>query len=83
MDHITVYIQPFVFNQTVGVYSNGECIKSIKCKINELDKVCMELCKAYNMHQIDLGGSQPFAQRVKNKIVENKFENYEINVDIH
>lgn len=83
MDHVTVYIQPFVLNQVIGVYSDGKCIKSVECKIHDLDKVCMKLCKDYNMHQIDLGGSPQFAKHVKDKIVENKFENYEINVDIH
>lgn len=83
MEHIVVCIYPFLFTQEIGVYKNGKCIKLAKCKLTEIDTKCIELCKEYDIHQIDIGGSMIFALKIKDKIVNNKFDNFNINVDIH
>ena len=77
MNHIAVYIQPFVLKQVVGVHSNGECIKFVECKMSDVAPTCIDI------HQVDLGGNRAFAEKIKNNIVESKFDNFVINVDIH
>ena len=83
MDHIAIYIQPFVLKQVVGVHSNGECIKFVECKMSDVAPTCLALCKEFDIHQVDLGGSTPFAEKIKDKIIETNFDNFHVNVDIH
>ena len=83
MDHIVATIHPFVIEQDVAVYKNGECIKAIKCSLDEVENVCYNLCKEYDIHQLDLGGNQLYTMHLKDKIIENKFDNFNINVEVH
>lgn len=83
MNHVVVYIHPFTLDQEVGAYVNGECIQSVKCKIDEIDKTCIALCEKYNIEQVDIAGSQAYAARVRDKIVENKFDKFNIKVVIY
>ena len=85
MDHIVATIHPFVMQQEIGVYKNGECIKIVQCNLDDIKKVCCNLCEEYNIHQVDLGGTnQLYSLHIKEEIEKNnKFNNLQINVEIH
>lgn len=85
MDHIVASIHPFVVEQEVDVYKDGECIKIVQCTLNDIEEVCYNLCKEYNITQLDLcGTNQLYALHIKEKIeTSTKFEEFKINIDIH
>ena len=87
MDHVVATIHPFVMQQEVDVYKNGECIKVIQCTLDDIEQVCYNLCKKYNIHQLDLCGvNQLYSLHIKENIDKsnnNKFNDFQINVEIH
>lgn len=83
MNHVVAIIHPFVVQQEVDVYMNGECVKTVSCKLNELDKVCYNLCKEYNINQLDLNGQDQYALHLRDKLTSStEYEDFKINVDI-
>ena len=36
MNHVVCVIHPFVVNQEVSVYKNGECVKQVECPLKKL-----------------------------------------------
>lgn len=83
MNHIVTNIHPFVIEQEVCVYQNGECVKTVKCALDDLEKTCIALCKEYNIHTIDTKGGQLYAMKIKEHI-NAKFDlNEDIEVNIH
>lgn len=85
MDHVVASIHPFVMEQEVDVYKDGECVKIAHCTLDEIVEVCYNLCKEYNIIQLDLcGQNQLYALNIKEKLeAPNKFEDFKINVTIH
>ena len=79
--HIVCCIHPFVVTQEIDVYQNGECIKTVKCALDQLEDTIVELGMKYNINKIDLKGGQLYSLKIKenlelNKYTENKFEVY-------
>jgi len=85
MDHIVAVIHPFVVQQEIDVYKNGECVKIVQCTLDDIKQICCDLCKKYNIHQIDLGGTnQLYSLHIKEEIDKlDKFNNFQINVEVH
>lgn len=83
MDHIVATIHPFVIEQEVCVYQNGECVKTVKCNLDDVHKVCMKLCKEFDIHTVDIGGhNQLYSMHIKDKIVEDNFDNFAVEVNV-
>ena len=83
MNHVVAIIHPFVVQQEVDVYMNGECVKTVPCNLNDLDKVCYNLCKEYNINQLDLKGQDQYALHLRDKLTSStEYEDFKINVDI-
>jgi hypothetical protein len=79
--HIVCCIHPFVANQEIDVYQDGECIKAVNCTLEQLEDTIVELGIKYNINKIDLKGGQLYSLKIKenlelNKYTENKFEVY-------
>ena len=84
MDHIVAIIHPFVIEQEVDVYRDGECIEVVQCKLDDVTNVCYALCKKYNMHQIDLkGANQLYTLHIKDELGADKYSDFNINVDVY
>ena len=85
MDHVVASIHPFVMEQEVDVYKNGECVKVVQCTLKDIENVCYALCKEYNINQLDLAGqNQIYALHIKENLEKsNKYEDFKINIEIH
>lgn len=85
MDHIVASIHPFVVEQEVSVYKDGECVKTVQCTLDNIKEVCYSLCKEYNIPQLDLcGTNQLYTLHIKEELeVSNKFEDFKINIEVH
>lgn len=82
-DHIVARIHPFVMQQEVDVYQNGECSKSIKCTLNELADVIMGLSKEFNIKTVDIAGSnQLFSLKTKDDLMSKYAEN-DLEIIVH
>ena len=82
MDHIVAMIHPFVVNQEISVYRNGECIKVVDCKLEEVTKICYNLCKEYNIHQLDLVGQQLYALHIKDELAAKEYDDFNLEITI-
>ena len=78
MDHVVVCVHPFVMRQEISVFQNGECVKHIECDLNELDKIAYDLCKEYNIHQLDYAGAKDYGLKLEEKINLYKYGNFAI-----
>ena len=84
MDHIVAIIHPFVMEQEVDVYKDGECIEVIQCKLDNIEEVCYALCKKHEIHQIDLKGkNQLYSLHIKDKLAAAKYDDFDINVTVY
>ena len=81
MDHVVVCIHPFVMRQEVSVYSKGECIEHTECNLDELDTVCIHLCRKYNINQLDYSGNKNYGKKLEEKInlYNYNYDNFTIN----
>lgn len=53
-DYIIASIKPFVMQQEVSVYLNGNCLKTVNCTIDDIEKTISMLANEYNIKHIDL-----------------------------
>lgn len=85
MDKIVTRIYPFVLNQKVLVYKNNECVKEVECPLNKLEDTLYNLCKEYDIQEVDLGGNEQFNINLKDNIERYGLSNYDqfqINVNL-
>ena len=79
MDHVVAIINPFVMEHTISVYKDGECKKTIKCTMENIEKVCYSLCKEFNIHQLDIHGMTGMVDKLQRELNKNtEFNNFEI-----
>ena len=81
MDQILVAIQPFVLNQQIDIYKNGEHTYS-NCKLEDLEDNCYKLCKENDIHKIILIGQKDFALKISEKINMLKYDNDNIDIKV-
>lgn len=84
MDHLIVSIHPFIRQQNISIYKNGECIKICQCTLDDMEKTVVALCKEYSIDNVDTIGGQLFALKLKEKTeVATDFDYSHININIH
>lgn len=71
--YITCCVHPFVVEQEVNVYENGQCIRTSKCNLDNLEEVIYSLVNAYDIKQIDLAGSQLYSLKIKEEMMNSKY----------
>ena len=81
--HVIAPIHPFVRQQEIYVYINGECIKIVQCTIDEMDKKIYKLCEKYNIDRVDFQGGQLYALKFRDEFLANKFGARVLKVFIH
>ena len=82
MDHVVVNVQPFLAQQEVSVYKDGNCVETTQCTMQELSKTCYALCKKFNINELDVAGVPAFSKRLKDSMASTQFEDFKINVNI-
>ena len=53
-DCIIINIRPFVFKQNISVYQDGNCIRTVKCKLNDIGSMVRTLSDMYHINKINL-----------------------------
>lgn len=82
--HIIAMVHPFVVEQEVRVYDNGECIKITSCTLDNIENTILTLANQYNIKQIDLAGSQIYNLKIRDNMNANtNFNKNELNITIH
>ena len=77
MDFIVISCQPFSMDQHIAVYKNGECVEdNNNCKLTDLSQICNDLCKKYNIHQVNFFGSPMFGKQIENSIKDMHLTDY-------
>jgi len=82
-DNITAFIHAFILEQEVKVYQNGECIKTVKCTLDDLEETIYSLVNLYNIKQINLAGNQLYSLRVKEKMMDSKYNKFKDKLEIN
>ena len=81
MDHIILRIQPFIIQQEIYVYKNGECIKIGKCILKNVPDAIYALAKSYNINNVDLAGPSMFTHKLRKDMLSmDKYKNFNISV---
>ena len=81
-DYIIASIRPFVMNQKVAVYLNGECVKTLECKIDEIEKTISALIDTYKVNQIDLvEKAHMYSPQIKDHLV-SQYADKELNIKV-
>jgi len=82
--HIIAMVHPFVVEQEVSVYDNGECVKTINCTLDNIENAILSLVNQYDVKQIDLAGNQIYNLKIRDNINTNtNFNKNELNITIH
>ena len=68
MSHITVYLRPFVIQQEIAVYKNGECVYQIQCPLTNIENKLIEVSDKFSINQIDLAGDFVYGNKIKSDI---------------
>ena len=53
-DCIIINIRPFVFKQNISVYQDGNCIRTVKCKFDDIGSMVRTLSDMYHINKINL-----------------------------
>lgn len=53
-NHIIVEIHPFIFKQDISVYQDGNCVRTVKCKLNDIGSMIRTLSDIYHINKINL-----------------------------
>lgn len=80
-DRIIVDIDPFILNQKINVIQNNE-ITEYSAAVDELPDTLCNLAKQNNINHIDLKGNTSYLLKIKNDIINNKFEYQSLEVNI-
>ena len=84
MDHVVVAIHPFIMRQEVMAYVNGECVKHVDCDLREVDKICYDLCREFNIHQVDMAGNVELCEKIKyNILTTTRFDDFNIEIKFY
>jgi len=78
MNHVVVNVHPFIMRQEVAVYKNGECVEHVETNFENLDKVCYELCKKHNIHQLDYAGNKEYGLKLEEKLNFYEYDSFPI-----
>ena len=79
MKKIVSVIKPFVVNQNVFVYEDGNKIDVISANLEDIENSLIEIAEKYNVIDIELIGSKNYSKGIKNKIETAEMTKYNTN----
>lgn len=80
MTNIAINFQPFLKNQTIYTYSDGNLIEETSVTIDEMPAAVSALSNKFGADEIDLIGNQDYLARFKAEL-STKFNN-NVNINI-
>ena len=85
MKKIVSVIKPFVINQNVFVYEDGNKIDVLSVPLNDIQDILVETATKYEVTDIELVGSKKYLNGIVNKIKETEMSQYnehKLNINI-
>lgn len=79
MKKIVSVIKPFILNQNVFVYEDGNKIDILSVPLNEIETVLVNTATKYEVLDIELIGSKKYINGIVNKIQEIEMTQYNEN----
>ena len=85
MKKIVSVIKPFVINQNVFVYEDGNKIDVLSVPLNDIQNILVNTATQYEVTDIELIGSKKYLNGIVNKIKETEISQYnehKLNINI-
>lgn len=85
MKKIVSVIKPFVINQNVFVYEDGNKIDVVSVPLNDIQNILVNTATQYEVTDIELIGSKKYLNGIINKIKETEMSQYnehKLNINI-
>ena len=85
MKKIVSVIKPFVINQNVFVYEDGNKIDVLSVPLNDIQDILVETATKYEVTDIELVGSKKYLNGIVNKVKETEMSQYnehKLNINI-
>ena len=85
MKKIVSVIKPFVVNQNVFVYEDGNKIDVLSVPLNDIQNILVNTAIQYEVTDIELIGSKKYLNGIINKIKETEMSQYnehKLNINI-
>ena len=85
MKKIVSVIKPFVVNQNVFVYEDGNKIDVLSVPLNDIQNILVNTATQYEVTDIELIGSKKYLDGIVNKIKETEMSQYnehKLNINI-
>lgn len=79
MKKIVSVIKPFIVNQNIFVYEDGNKIDALSAPLNSIQDILIETANKYNITEIELIGSKKYSKGIENKIKETEMSKYNQN----
>lgn len=79
MKKIVSVIKPFVVNQNIFIYEDGNKIDVISAPLNEIQNILINTASKYEITNIELLGSKKYLNGIVNKIKEAEITQYNEN----
>ena len=76
MKKIVSVIKPFVVNQNVFVYEDGNKIDVVSVPLNDIQNILVNTATQYEVTDIELIGSKKYLNGIINKIKETEMSQY-------
>ena len=85
MKKIVSVIKPFVVNQNVFVYEDGNKIDVLSVPLNDIQNILVNTATQYEVTDIELIGSKKYLNGIVNKIKEiemSQYNEHKLNITI-
>lgn len=79
MKKIVSVIKPFVINQNVFVYEDGNKIDVLSVPLNDIQNILINTAIKYEVNDIELIGSKKYLNGIINKVQEEEIKQYNAN----
>ena len=79
MKKIIGIIHPFDIYQTFYVYEDGNKLEIVHTKMNDIPNTVFQLSYTYDVHQVNLSGSEHFIKGIIKDIKEKEITKYNKN----
>ena len=76
MKKIVSVIKPFVINQNVFVYEDGNKIDVLSVPLNDIQNILVNTATQYEITDIELIGSKKYLNGIVNKVRETEMSQY-------
>ena len=79
MKKIVSVIKPFIINQNVFVYEDGNKIDALSVPLDDIQNILINTAIKYEVHDIELIGSKKYLNGIINKVQEEEIKQYNAN----